>query len=279
MRPHGASCDTVAGPLAPSCDGVLAPYFAPLARWLAATAPRAGGSLDLSVLNDLAAQHRLRTESGRTIRFVEPLSAPRGAYERVVHDTGCVPTRTQGAGMLHDWFNALAWLAFPRAKARLNAVHVAAGPAQDGRRGRARDAATLFDESGAVFVCREPRLRGAFVARDWQKLFVRERSAFGRDVRIVVFGHALFEKLLDPYKSICAHAIVLDDADATGAGVDATLAARLDAVALAAGMLHPLPLLGVPGWCPANEDPAWYDDPVVFRRERRPGRAASERNR
>ncbi len=276
--------------------GGLAPYFASIARWFAATDPRAGAALDLAALNELSARHALRAESGRPIRFVEPHALPRGAYERVVHETGCVPTRTAGAGMLHDWFNALAWLAFPRTKARLNAVHAAAlaadgdpdGPrtgtdravpemqpsaqrAPGGRRGRVRDAATLFDESGALFVCREPKLRDAFVARDWTTLFVRERAAFVRDVRIVVFGHALFEKLLDPYKSICAHAAVLDAGETSVAALDAALAPRLDAASLAAGMLHPLPLLGVPGWCAANEDPSWYDDPAVFRRERRLG--------
>jgi len=28
----------------------------------------------------------------------------------------------------------------------------------------------------------------------------------------------------------------------------------------------PLPVLGVPGWWPANDDLAFYDDPAVFRR-------------
>lgn len=282
-------------------QGGLAPYFAPIAGWFTATDPRAEASLDLAALNALAARHALRTESGRPIRFVEPYAVPVGAYERVVHETGCVPTRTVGEGMLHDWFNALAWLAFPHAKARLNAVHAAvlaadrdpgelragidpaasrmqrsARRAPGGRRGRVRDAATLFDESGAVFVCRAPRLRDAFVARDWTTLFVRERASFVREVRVVVFGHALFEKLLDPYKSICAHAVVLDSGEASIAAVDAALATRLEADVLATGMLHPLPLLGVPGWCAANEDPSWYDDPAVFRRERRRSRAAGE---
>lgn len=256
---------------APTDDSSVAGYFAPIARWLAATDPPAGGVLELGPLNDLAQRHALRAGSGRPIRFVDSPTSPDGGYERFVHDTGCVPTRTSGAGMLHDWFNALAWLAFPHAKARLNAVHARALAAGGGRRGRARDAATLFDESGAVFVCRDRRLREAFAARDWKELFVHERAAFVRNVRVVVFGHALFEKLLAPYKSICAHAVVMDgiDADTDVAGIDAALAARLDADTLAAGTLHPLPLLGVPGWCGANEDPAWYDDPEVFRSERR----------
>jgi len=38
------------------------------------------------------------------------------------------------------------------------------------------------------------------------------------------------------------------------------LAHNLDRLAL-----HPLPVLGIPGWCTANRDPAFYDDAFVFR--------------
>lgn len=261
--------------------GAHNPYFAPIERWFAATDPRPRGALDLGALNDPMRRLALHTASGKNIRFVDARLTPRGPYERIVYETGCVPTRTSGAGMLHDWLNALAWLAFPSTKSRLNALHVQgldeeeklAGVAGESQavRGRLRDRATLFDESGAVFVCSNARLRDAFVARDWQTLFVREREAFARDASVVVFGHALFEKLLDPYKSLCAHAMVLarEDAVASGGVFDAALAAHLRADSLMGGALRPLPLLGVPGWCDANADPGFYDDAIVFRRERR----------
>ena len=35
-------------------------------------------------------------------------------------------------------------------------------------------------------------------------------------------------------------------------------------------MFAPLPVLGVPGWWPANESPAFYDDATVFRQAARP---------
>ena len=38
-------------------------------------------------------------------------------------------------------------------------------------------------------------------------------------------------------------------------------------VTLTPGRLLPLPVLGVPGWAD-NVDPAYYDDPAVFRRKR-----------
>jgi Protein of unknown function (DUF3025) len=34
--------------------------------------------------------------------------------------------------------------------------------------------------------------------------------------------------------------------------------------------LYPLPLLGVPGWHPDNQSPAFYDDRSVFRRPANP---------
>jgi hypothetical protein len=29
--------------------------------------------------------------------------------------------------------------------------------------------------------------------------------------------------------------------------------------------MRPLPVLGIPGWAPGNEEPAFYDDTAVFR--------------
>ena len=46
---------------------------------------------------------------------------------------------------------------------------------------------------------------------------------------------------------------------------DQWLAARLTASELATKPFTPLPVLGVPGWWLANEDPAFYDDATVFR--------------
>ncbi len=250
------------------------------------TDPRQSGVIDLDALNVFARERMLRTDSGQPLRFVDARTAPPGAYERIVTQTGCVPTRTHGPGMLHDWFNALSWLAFPLAKRRLNAVHADAMPPTGvaARRGRVRDVATLLDESGAAFLCRNERLREAFVERDWTTLFVHERASFVRDVRVVVFGHASFEKLLAPFKSICAHALVLpsprrpaDDEYAIVAAVDAALADALRLERMAQLRLHPLPLLGVPGWCDANEDPSWYDDEAVFRRTRGAAARAGDR--
>ena len=53
------------------------------------------------------------------------------------------------------------------------------------------------------------------------------------------------------------------------AHVDARIAADLATRALTSRDFAPLPVLGVQGWCAANADAAFYDDPAVFRRGRR----------
>jgi hypothetical protein len=61
--------------------------------------------------------------------------------------------------------------------------------------------------------------------------------------------------------------------------VDRLLAERLASLAdalphsLVRLALHPLPVLGIPGWCTANRDAAFYDDVSVFRATRRRSRA------
>ena len=131
-----------------------------------------------------------------------------------------------------------------------------------------RDALTLFDENAALL--RLPQsLEQALRARDWQALFVTQRADW-RTARVDLFGHALLEKLCAPRKAITAHGWLvppdLDDSE-----VDAWLAHSLDAAQLA--KRHPLPVLGIPGWWPENECPAFYADPDVFRPPR-PGRSA-----
>ncbi len=199
------------------------------------------------------------------IRFV-PQSAlsPGTAYEQFIFDTGTVPTRDN----LHDFFNGLVWLRFPQAKRRLNQLQAQAIAAQGvgAVRGPLRDAITVFDENGAVLLA-PAALHQALQVRDWQRLFITLRPLW-REARLVLFGHALLEKLVHPRKPITAHVYRPPDAIESVADVDAWLAQSLDAGHLATKPFNPLPVLGVPGWWPGNADVCFYDDPVVFRRAR-----------
>ncbi|MDP3813239.1 MAG: DUF3025 domain-containing protein [Hydrogenophaga sp.] len=200
--------------------------------------------------------------------FVPQTELPAGtAYEQFIFDTGQVPTRDN----LHDFFNGLCWLRFPLTKQRLNQLQAAELATAGVRevRGPVRDALTLFDENAALLQAPEP-LWEALTARDWHRLFVTLRPLWAQ-ARLVLFGHALLEKLVTPYKSITAHVLREPVPVSLGddlAAWDAWLARQLSAPVLAAKPFTPLPVLGVPGWWPANDDPAYYADAGVFRPRR-----------
>lgn len=240
-------------------------------------------------LNARARARGLRNGNGRPLRFGAPDAAGARAYEAHIWSTGEVPTRIGDAGGWHDLFNALVWLAFPRVKSRLNALQ-AARIAADGvgaRRGALRDAATLFDENGLLLFTDDAALAADLRAFDWQGLFVRGRQRFLEHARVVVFGHALLDKLRVPYKAVCGHAWVMprpaagagaaDGADGTGwaEAADQAVAAALGADALRSQAFSPLPVLGIPGWWAGNEAAGFYEDPSVFRPGRRYNRGRS----
>lgn len=224
--------------------------------------------------------------SGVPVRFVpQPPELLDGAYERHIHLRREVPTREGW----HDFFNGLCWLRFPQTKQALNrlqadavAVTLAQQGSLQGQRGPLRDALTLFDENAALLQAPEP-LWQALLARDWQRLFVTLRPLWA-EARLVLFGHALLEKLVQPYASITAHVLCAPVPQEVGAHTheeatthswDGWLAQRLlaDPQWLAGRPTKPftpLPVLGVPGWWRANEAPAFYADQTVFRPPRRP---------
>src|SRR5260221_13535379 len=94
------------------------------------------------------------TSRGQALRFVNPrghTGRERRYYELRIAQSGEVETRPQN---WHDFFNALAWIAFPKAKAAINAQHAAIleerGDEEARRRSPERDALTLFDEGGVI---------------------------------------------------------------------------------------------------------------------------------
>lgn len=242
-----------------------APWLSP---WRALGEPIArqvvSGQSQPAALN-AAAQALWQAPRRPPVRFVAPTELPASvAYEQTVFECQQCPTR-EG---LHDFFNALAWLQFPLTKARLNQLHVAQ-IAQTGvapARGPARDALTLLDENAALLHAPDA-LWQALVAKDWQRVFVDLRGLWPRS-RLVLFGHALLEKLVYPRKPITAHVYPAYPAIEDIATLDAWVAADVNADKLASKPFAHLPVLGVPGWWPGNEVAGFYADPEVFRAAR-----------
>jgi len=238
------------------------------------------GALGLAgALNAGAAALALVNQRGQPVRFVPQAELPEGrAYEEFIGATGCVPTREN----LHDFFNGLVWLTFPRIKLQLNALQAAqialAGVGKS--RGAARDGATIFDENSALLVVRAgaqgDMLAASLRAHQWSDALHQRRAQYGRDAQVWLFGHALMEKLVAPRKAITAHTRVVaaPDAyfglahDAQRAWLDQHVAAELAAEGLSTACFTPLPVLGVPGWWD-GQDAQFYADASVFRPKKR----------
>ncbi len=246
------------------------PLFAPLAHWQAQLPP----GPDTVAVAALAERHPVDTGNGRPVRFVPPKDDGL-RYECRVWECGEVETRPDN---WHDYFNALVWLTFPHTKRAVTAAHVAAMQPTEAGRGMARDALTHFDECGIVVLSSKPALLDLLRNFAWKTLFVERRAEVMAAMRFVVFGHATYEALLQPFRGLTAKAVLYE---VEAGWLDWPLAEQLTAVDqrlaadLASGRyrrprdFQPLPLLGIPGVTPDNEDPAYYDDTWQFRSGRR----------
>ena len=78
--------------------------------------------LSRAALNRVCSTKGLTNHRDLPLSFVEQATLPKElTYETFISISGCVPTRNN----LHDFFNALVWLSFPRIKKQLNALQAA----------------------------------------------------------------------------------------------------------------------------------------------------------
>ena len=202
------------------------------------------------------------------VHFVAPhaLSAQESieAYEAYIYRTRGVPTRDG----LPDFFNGLCWLTFPQTKVRLNQLQAQqiARSGVHSVRGPTRDGITVFDEN-AAFLQAPDALWSALEEKNWERLFSDLRPLWAQS-HLVLFGHALLEKLVQPRKGITAHVYRVTAQDHSVQAMDTWMAAELSAEKLARKPFAHLPILGVPGWWADNEESGFYDDAFVFRSKR-----------
>jgi hypothetical protein len=210
------------------------------------------------------------TSRGKPLRFVLPqdeMGRERRYYELHIAETGEVETRPEN---WHDLFNALAWIAYPKAKATINAQHAAIfaerGEAEAKRRSPERDALTLFDEGGVAVVSSNPDFFDLIREFEWKQLFWDRREELAQHARFLAFGHALFEKALDPHLGMVAKTVFIQ-AKSLEISVDDHLAAHFSDRRRFASpkLMAPMPLLGVPGWHPGTSRESFYDDRDHFR--------------
>ncbi|MEO5627093.1 MAG: DUF3025 domain-containing protein [Dokdonella sp.] len=200
-------------------------------------------------------------------------------YEERVFEHNVLATRECNP---HDLFNALIWLRHPQLKRALNARQVAdirvVGPKQ---RTRGQCAMTHFDEAGVIVWLAAPDLLPVWDAHDWAGLFLHERAAWGHQIAVTVFGHALIEHAWTGNPLSTAKAVVVQVPASALAGrreSDSSVvrswpeAEAVVAHAIESGRLladpqesRPLPLAGIPGWHSDNAIAAFYHDAPCFR--------------
>ena len=205
-------------------------------------------------------------------QFVDQQQLPAGqAYEAFIRNQRCIPTRDN----LHDFFNGLIWLHWPRLKQQLNALQAGEIERQGvgAQRGRLRDSVTVLDENGGLLLAPQA-LCEALREKRWQDLFVRQRDLWAQ-AQFFPIGHALLEKLVQPRKAITAHVICVPLAQGSSPitsmmAADGWLSEQLLSAAcnLANKPYLPIPILGIPGWCHQNQNFSFYDDSLVFRAPR-----------
>jgi hypothetical protein len=225
----------------------------------------------------------VRNARGQPLRIVRPgpgRDGTAGKYEaRILLEAEL----TVRPGDWHDYFNVLVWLAFPRAKAALNARHYAELERQratgERNRGPVQDALTLFDEGGVIVASDDDGLLGLLRDWRWKELFWDCREQVAARMRFYVFGHALYEKALRPFLGITGRGMLFRTDRSLLAAPLADQMAALDGL-VAAKLADPqylnatrelavVPVLGVPGWHPDNDREDFYDNTDYFRPARR----------
>ncbi|MEO8344048.1 MAG: DUF3025 domain-containing protein [Gallionella sp.] len=263
------------------------PLFAPLQTILADL--DAGDFPTLQNYNALlaASYPPITVQSGMSLRFVSQECGKlsfEAQYEPRCYLSGEVQMRAHN---WHDLFNALVWLTFPKTKAMLNARHYHAllneRASGNPARGAARDANTLFDESGVIVVYADndsgAELAGLVSGFRWKELFWQRREQVRAQMGFYLFGHGLYEKALQPYVGMTGQGLLLAVEQEYFSWSQKQQLTHLDnllADYLAAPEhcrntrdLSPVPLLGVPGWTTDNCSETYYDNTAYFRPSRR----------
>lgn len=232
----------------------------------------------LSALADGAG--RIVNAQGQRVQFVAQQSGPgdfRDGFEPRAYLKGEVQVRPLD---WHDLFNALVWMSFPTTKAVLNARHYESlVDASAGNRSAVGDALTLFDEEGVIVLSSDASLLDLIREFRWKELFRTRRDDVKRNMRFLLFGHALYHKALDPFVGMTGKAVLLNVPASTlelpqpeqVAAADRQLALHVwNRSHLTHGReFSPLPVLGIPGWWDDNEREDFYDNTGYFR----PGRS------
>ena len=203
-----------------------------------------------------------------------------GGFDALIAESALIPTRPE---LHHDLLGALIWLHFPALKTAIHRAQMAGSPGPGGPRGPRENAATHFDESGVLVVSSDSSVFEALADLRWFEVFWQRRAALVRTTRFIAFGHGLMDSLREPHprlmgKALFVHVAAADlelSASQLRVFLDQRVAERLSRFLVEPARLHPLPVLGVPGWSPEQCE-AFYGNERYFRVARARPRAARD---
>ena len=202
--------------------------------------------------------------------------AAAGGFDALIADSALIPTRPD---LHHDLLGALIWLHFPALKTAIHRAQLAGGA---GPRGPSENAATHLDESGVLVASSDCRVFEALADLKWLEVFWQQRAALRRSTRFIAFGHGLLDSLREPHPKLMGKALFVRvaaeqlelSASELRVFLDQRLAERMAGFLVEPARLHPLPVLGIPGWA-TQQSAAFYRDEQYFRVARARPRAAS----
>lgn len=218
---------------------------------------------DLNLLNHWLQQTQpgLINLNNQKIKFVDQaLSFPNfeDGYEQRIFLKGEVQTRYNW----HDFFNALTWMRFPEIKKLVNSLQYRDFVNQH-ELGKTKQRTVIqnqlahFDECGVIVLSDSQKLLDLIKHHQWHELFWQNRDLVLDQMRFKIFGHALYEKALNPYIGFTGKAVLIhtDDFENFDQQAAEYIKANLDNIK---NILAPLPILGVPGWWDENNNECFY---------------------
>lgn len=186
-------------------------------------------------------------------------------YEYQIYRKNCLPMRKDN---WHDFFNLLVWATFPVTKAQLNAWQVEDMEKhfpQWKLRSARQNKLAQFDESGMIMLSNDNNLLELIKMHQWHELFFLKRDMLKANLRPIIFGHALYEKNLQPYIGMTGKAILIYVEEEPWSISSERLDELVFSLLQKECKLYPFPLLGYPGWFAANEKESFYFNQDYFR--------------
>jgi hypothetical protein len=232
----------------------------------------------LEEFNIVLEERAIFSAAGKKIKAVSQTKKSKNfeeGYEPRIYLQGELQTRLCS---WHDFFNFMVWQTFPNLKAIMNKwqyISLKKRFPHPSNRTHLENLLTQFDEGGMLVLSANVNLTQHLKNHAWKKLFLENRTLVKNKMRFYVIGHAVYEKLIMPYSTITAGALIFDvekslfEKDLTGQihWIDKHCSKQIDDENWSTTIkkLQPVPIFGIPGWYAENEQEDFYNNTQYFR--------------